>query len=184
MTLLLSVGEQMIGATPDLDLWPMPRTNETPGDRLKGLWGTLSPLPGGRWIFSRLIGFMVPYTHSIRSTVVDFEPGHARVLLRDRRRVRNHLGSVHAIALANVGELATGLSLISGLGTELRAILTGLDIRFTKKARGPLVAEAHCSIPEITDSVDHPVEATIRDADGDVVATVTAHWRLGQARGR
>jgi hypothetical protein len=94
------------------------------------------------------------------------------------------LRSVHAIALANVGELVTGLSLIGGLGTDLRAILTGLDVRYTKKARGPLVAEAMCTIPEITDSIEHPVEATIRDADGDVVATVTAHWRLGRLRAR
>ena len=131
---------------------------------------------------------MVPYTNSIRSTVLEFEPGYARVLMRDRRRVRNHLRSVHAIALANVGELVTGLSLISGLGTDLRAILTGLDIRYTKKARGPLVAEATCTIPDtipdVIDSIDHPVEATIRDKDGKVVATVTARWRLGRARSR
>jgi acyl-coenzyme A thioesterase PaaI-like protein len=159
----------------------MARSNETPGDRLKDLWSTLSSLPGGRWVFSRLLGLMVPYTNSIRSTVLDFEPGHARVLLKDRRRVRNHLRSVHAIALANVGELVTGLSLISGLGSDLRAILTGLDVRYTKKARGPLVAEATCTIPDVTEPMDHPVEATIRDGDGDVVATVTAHWRLGRA---
>lgn len=174
----------MIGPTLPPDLWPMARTNETPGDRLKSMWSTLSPLPGGRWIFSRLLGLMVPYTNSIRSTVLEFEPGHARVLMRDRRRVRNHLRSVHAIALANVGELVTGLSLISGLGSDLRAILTGLDIRYTKKARGPLVAEAMCTIPEVVDSIDHPVEATIRDEDGDVVAIVTARWRLGRARSR
>lgn len=174
----------MIGDAVHLDPRPMARPNETPGDRLKSLWSTLSTLPGGRWLFSRLLGLMVPYTNSIRSTVLHFEPGHARVLLRDRRRVRNHLRSVHAIALANVGELVTGLSLIGGLGTDLRAILTGLDVRYTKKARGPLVAEAMCTIPEITDSIEHPVEATIRDADGDVVATVTAHWRLGRSRAR
>ena len=162
----------------------MSRSHETPGDRLKSLWSTLSTLPGGRWLFSRLLGLMVPYTNSIRSTVLDFEPGHARVLLRDRRRVRNHLRSIHAIALANVGELATGLSLISGLEHDLRAILTGLDVRYTKKARGPLVAEATCAIPEVADSIEYPVEATIRDEDGDVVATVTAHWRLGRRRAR
>ncbi|MBR42899.1 MAG: DUF4442 domain-containing protein [Gemmatimonadetes bacterium] len=121
---------------------------------------------------------MVPYTRSIRCTVVQFEPGYAEVLLHDRWRVRNHLRSVHAIALANLGELATGLSLIGGLSPRLRAILTGLDVRYTKKARGPLLAEARCTVPEIVSEVDHAVEATIRDSDGDTVAIVTAHWLL------
>jgi acyl-coenzyme A thioesterase PaaI-like protein len=121
---------------------------------------------------------MVPYTRSIRCTVVQFEPGYAEVLLHDRWRVRNHLRSVHAIALANLGELATGLSLIGGLSPRLRAILTGLDVRYTKKARGPLLAEARCTVPEIVSEVDHAVEATIRDSDGDTVAVVTAHWLL------
>ena len=121
---------------------------------------------------------MVPYTRSIRCTVVQFEPGYAEVLLHDRWRVRNHLRSVHAIALATLGELATGLSLIGGLSPRLRAILTGLDVRYTKKARGPLLAEARCTVPEIVSEVDHAVEATIRDSDGDTVAIVTAHWLL------
>ena len=121
---------------------------------------------------------MVPYTRSIRCTVVQFEPGYAEVLLHDRWRVRNHLRSVHAIALANLGELATGLSLIGGLSPRLRAILTGLDVRYTKKARGPLLAEARCTVPEIVSEVDHAVEATIRDSAGDTVAIVTAHWLL------
>jgi acyl-coenzyme A thioesterase PaaI-like protein len=121
---------------------------------------------------------MVPYTRSIRCTVVQFEPGYAEVLLHDRWGVRNHLRSVHAIALANLGELATGLSLIGGLSPRLRAILTGLDVRYTKKARGPLLAEARCTVPEIVSEVDHAVEATIRDSDGDTVAIVTAHWLL------
>lgn len=157
----------------------MTRTNETPGARLRRLWATLAPLPGGRWLFSRLLGFMVPYTGSIRATVEHFEPGHARVRLRDRRRVRNHLRSVHAIALANVGEVTTGLALIGSVGSDVRAILTGLDVRYTKKARGPLVAESECQVPHVTESIDLPVEATVRDASSDVVATVTAHWRLG-----
>jgi len=165
-----------------VDSGAMARSNENPGDRLTSLWSMLSDLPGGRWIFSRILGLLVPYTNSIRSTVLDFEPGHARVLLRDRRRVRNHLRSVHAIALANVGELATGLSLMGVLGTDLRAILIGLEVRYSKKARGPLVAEASCSLPTFSGPLEHPVEATIRDEQGDIVATVTAHWRLGSTR--
>ena len=151
---------------------------ENPSTKLNRWWNLLSRFPAGRWIFSKLLGLMVPYTRSIRCTVVQFEPGYAEVLLHDRWGVRNHLRSVHAIALANLGELATGLSLIGGLSPRLRAILTGLDVRYTKKARGPLLAEARCTVPEIVSEVDHAVEATIRDSDGDTVAIVTAHWLL------
>lgn len=126
---------------------------------------------------------MVPYSGTMGATVVQLEPGRVRVRLRDRRRIRNHLGSVHAIALANLGELATGLALIGGLGPEARGILTGIDVRYTKKARGMLEAEARCPIPEeVTEPMDRSVRAEIRDAEDDVVATVTAHWRLGPVR--
>jgi acyl-coenzyme A thioesterase PaaI-like protein len=160
----------------------MARSHESPGARMRSLWDRLSPLPGGRWLFSRLLGWMVPYTASIGATVMVFEPGHARVRLRDRRRVRNHLRSVHAIALANVGELSTGLALIGALGPELRGILTGLDVTYLKKARGELVAEARCSIPEVLESTDYVVEAEIRDAAGHVVAITKARWRLSPTR--
>ena len=156
----------------------MSQKKENPSTKLNRWWNLLSRFPAGRWIFSKLLGLMVPYTRSIRCTVVQFEPGYAEVLLHDRWRVRNHLRSVHAIALANLGELATGLSLIGGLSPRLRAILTGLDVRYTKKARGPLLAEARCTVPEIVSEVDHAVEAIIRDSDGDTVAIVTAHWLL------
>ena len=168
----------MIDTAYDEQTSPMSQKKETPSTKLNRWWSLLSRFPAGRWIFSKLLGVMVPYTGSIKCTVVQFEPGYAEVLLQDRWRVRNHLRSVHAIALANLGELATGLSLISGLSPHIRAILTGLDVRYTKKARGPLLAEARCTVPEIVSEVDHAVEATIRDSDGDTVAIVTAHWLL------
>ena len=157
----------------------MPPSKESPGQRLQTLWRWLSPRPAGRKLFSRVLGFVIPYSGALGATVLHLEPGHVRLRLRERRGVRNHLGSVHAIALANLGELATGLALVGALGTEARGILTGLDVRYHKKARGTLEAEAVCEIPTVTGDMDRSVEAQIRDGAGDVVATVTAHWRLG-----
>jgi acyl-coenzyme A thioesterase PaaI-like protein len=135
-------------------------------------------------VFSRILGLMVPYSGTVGATVLQLEPGRVRVRLVERRRIRNHLGSIHAIALANVGELASGLALVGALGPEARGILTGIEVRYTKKARGTLEAESRCAVPEVTETIDHSVEAEIRDAEGDVVATVTAHWRLGPVRER
>lgn len=156
----------------------MARSSESPGKRLRALWERLAPLPGGRWLFSRMLGRMVPYTGSIGARVEQLDPGHVRVSLRDRRAVRNHLRSVHAIALSNLGEVSTGLALIGALPPTARGILVGIETEYLKKARGTLEAEARCDVPEVTRPEDHVVESHIRDASGDVVAIVRARWRL------
>ncbi|GMV06113.1 MAG: hypothetical protein AMXMBFR53_23890 [Gemmatimonadota bacterium] len=154
-------------------------SSPSPATRLQSLWRRLAPLPGGRWLFSRIFGWMVPYSGSIRPRVTHLEPGHARVTMDDRRRVRNHLASVHAVALANLGEAASGLAVVGALPPTARGIVVGLDVTYAKKARGPLVAECRAVVPQVTESMEHTVSVEVRDAAGDVVATVRARWLLG-----
>ena len=149
-----------------------------PAERMLGLWQRLRPLPGGSWIFSRCLGVMVPYTGSIGAHVRELRPGFSRVTLRDRRAVRNHLGSVHAVALVNLGEVASGLALLSQLPPGIRSIPVALSIDFLKKARGPLVCESSCSAPPVTESVEHEIVADIRDQAGETVARIRVLWRL------
>ncbi len=152
-----------------------------PGARLRAAWRLLSPLPGGRRLFSLLFGRTVPYSGSIRPLIVELEPGHARILLRDRRGVRNHLRSIHALALANVAEMSTGLAVASAMPDDARAILTGLTIAYTKKARGTITAECRCDGPVGNERKEWPLEGVLTDEAGDVVARATARWLVGPA---
>ena len=150
----------------------------SPTARLIQTWQRLNTKPGGRWLFGRLLGFMVPYTGTIKPRVIVLEPGHAVVEMSDRRGIRNHLNSIHALALANLGELTTGLSTMAAVPPSIRSIPTNLSIDFVKKGRGRLRAECHSEIPEVMDTLDHDVTAVITDAAGDVVARTTVRWRL------
>lgn len=149
------------------------------GPRLVALWRRLSRLPGGRIAFSLLLRRMVPYTGTIRPVVEELEPGYARVRVRDRRKVRNHLRSVHAVALTNLGEVAGGLALLTGLPPGARGIVTELRSVYHRKARGTLVAEARVNLPDrLAPSAEHVVTAHVRDTSGALVTEVIARWRI------
>jgi len=133
----------------------------------------------GKWLFSRILGTTIPYTGSIKARIEHLEPGHAVVVLPDRRRVRNHLNSVHAIALANMAELSTGLAMISGLPSGMNAILVGLNVTYEKKARGELRAECLCSVPQGNTRQEVAIDTSVKDHTGDVVTRATATWLVG-----
>lgn len=167
----------------------MSRSSAGPGARILRAWRTLSGFPGGEWLFSRIVGWMAPYSGTTGAVIRALEPGRCDVELTERRRVRNHLDSIHAVALVNVGELATGLATLTALPPGVRGIIVELHAEYEKKARGVVRARCRDGIPTVDGSpvgeldaldrsVQHRAVARIRDREDDVVASITALWRI------
>jgi len=160
----------------------MTAPSRSAGERLLSAWRTLSGLPGGRFLFTCLVRWMIPYTGSVWPRVEVLEPGYARISIRQRRRLEQHLGSIHAIALANVAEFASGAAITTALPAGYRGIVTRMNLEYFKKARGIVTAEARTTLPDLAVEANHDFVSEVRDEAGDVVARAVVTWRLGPAR--
>ncbi|MGD2111812.1 MAG: DUF4442 domain-containing protein [Gammaproteobacteria bacterium] len=149
------------------------------GPVLRRRWQKFSDLPGGKWLFSIGLGRTVPYTGMLAARVQLLAAGHCIVVLHDRQRLRNHLHSIHAMALANLGEMVTGLALMYSLPDGARGILTDFHIQYAKKARGRLYAECRCAVPVDNSRQEFELTGEVRDGADEVVAVVNAHWLIG-----
>jgi acyl-coenzyme A thioesterase PaaI-like protein len=155
---------------------------QPPGTRLLALWRRLKSWPAGEWLFARIFAYTVPYSGSVQPRIRVLEPGHAEVEMPDIRANRQHLGSVHAIALMNVAEMASGLAMMAGLPGHIRSIVTALHMTYHKKARGTIRAVSRVTVPTVTTDQDFEVLAECFDPSGTLVATGRVTWRLGPAR--
>ena len=143
-------------------------------------WLRLAPLPAGRLLYSLALGWLAPYSGSIGARVEEIRPGYARVSIRDRRRLRNHLRSTHAIALINLGELTTGLAVLSTISGNMRGIVLDIHAEYLKKARGNLTAIADFELPQpLLDDTPCQVEACLQAQSGETVPRVRATWLIG-----
>jgi acyl-coenzyme A thioesterase PaaI-like protein len=138
----------------------------------------------GRWLFSRVVCWRAPYFASIAPRIEALAPGRCVVRLRDRRRVHNHVGTVHAIALCNAAELAAGLATDATIDKTLRWIPKGMQVNYLKAARGTLTATA--SVPSIGDvgaGHDCPVTVDVRNAADESVFSASILMWITRRRG-
>jgi acyl-coenzyme A thioesterase PaaI-like protein len=134
------------------------------------LWRTLSTKPGGKWLFSKLVCFQAPYFSTIRPRFVDLESGRCVLTIPKRRAVQNHIGTVHAIAMCNMAELAGGTMTEVSIPTTHRWIPKGMKVEYIKKAETNLRAEAAFTTPvDFGPAAAVPVTVNVTDTKGQLV---------------
>ena len=119
--------------------------------------------------FTKMVTGMAPYFSTIDPMFVDLKPGYAEVKLPNVKKVHNHLGTVHAIAMCNAAELAAGMMTEVSIPDTQRWIPVEMTVKYLKKAKTDLKVVATGSeiywnvIGKIT------VPVSIYDAEGQEV---------------
>ena len=148
-------------------------------------WRRLEGVPFGKAIFSRAVCWKAPYFASIRPRFEELRPGYARVSMAKRRAVTNHIGTVHAIAMCNLAEIAAGTMTEVSIPASMRWLPKGMEVQYLRKA--DCGVEAIATLPEVPEGASRDVPATVevKDRSGEVVcrAVITMYVSPSPVKG-
>ena len=148
------------------------------------LWQRTSAKPGGSRLFSVLFARKAPYFASIRPRFLDIGPNHAELVIPKRRRIENHLGTVHAIALCNGLEAAMGALAEATIPPDRRWIPKAMEVAYTAKATSDITCTADTDPDQWTaGDPDLPVRVRgVRDDGTVVIEGVIRLWVTDRTR--
>jgi len=131
----------------------------------------------GRWLFARTVSKRAPYFGTIKPRFLDLQPRLCRASMRKRRAVENHIGTVHALAMGNLCELAAGMCTEVTIPVGMRWIPRGMTIEYLAKATTDVIATARLDKTEWTGAENVAVPVSVTDANGkEVVRAVISMY--------
>ena len=110
---------------------------------------------------------------SICLDILEVEPDRVVLQLANRRGVRNHIGGVHAAAMALLAETASGLVLGMNVRDSAVPVLREMNMSYVARATGGLQAVA---------TLDETARRSVQESDrGDLQVPVFVTDAAGQA---
>jgi len=153
------------------------RTDTTSAGPTLRAWIRAQGSAFGRWLFARTVSKRAPYFATIKPKFVDLQPKLCRVWMPKRRAVENHIGTVHALAMGNLCELAAGMCTEVTIPTAMRWIPRGMTIEYLAKAETDVTATARLEKSEWAGAENISVPVSVHDANGkEVVRAVISMY--------
>lgn len=124
------------------------------------------------WLRDRVLGRAVPLVGTARLHFERIGPDGVVISIANRRSVQNHIGGVHAAAMALLAETATGFCLGWHLPDDRLPLIKSLQVEFQRRTQGDLRAEASLTPEQIARVLSEPkgelvVGVEVRDASGE-----------------
>lgn len=98
------------------------------------LYHKLEKYPFGNKLFSIMVSRIAPYFATISPKISELVPNECTCLIKKRKKVFNHIKTVHVIAICNGLEMAMGVMAEASVPKHLRWIPKGMTVEYTAKA--------------------------------------------------
>lgn len=155
----------------------LPVSNRLSGMNLLSLHRQVTRLPQGDRIFSRMFSLKAPYFGTVRPHFVELRPNYVELTIRKRRKVHNHIKTVHVIAICNGLEAAMGALAEATVPPTKRWIPKGMEVSYTAKAVSDITCIAETD-PEQWTGTDPDVPVRVRGVREDGTTVVEGVIRL------
>ena len=142
------------------------------------LFDLMKGLPLGKYAFSGLAAAFTPNNAFYAAVITDLTPGKCDAYQPDYPWYRNPFGCMHAVAIISLGELVSGVAIMSNLQRtpELRAIPVKIEAKYHQKLRGTAYATANPNLDDITSNGQRAFITPIRNEKNELCAEVTVTW--------
>lgn len=130
---------------------------------------------------SFLMGKVIPFAGTSGTRVEKLTPNECVIVMRNKKKVQNHIGSVHAAAMGLLAESATGFMTGMTVPDDRIIVIRSMELEYQKRASGDMKAVASFSDEQIQFIKDNPkgdisVPVVITDANGTETVKATMVW--------
>ena len=100
------------------------------------------PTPLRRFAMTKAFTLKVRFAGTGGVWIEEAGDGRAVLTMKNRRKVQNHIGGIHAAGMALLAESATGVAFGLSIPDSHIPLLKSMKINYVKRAQGDLRAEA------------------------------------------
>lgn len=142
-------------------------------NQLSGLMSKVDRLPAPVRVKARslLLGKLVKFVGTAGLAVEELTTQRAVISVKNRTRVQNHIGGVHAAAMALLAETATGFVVGMNVPEDRTPVIKSMKVDFVKRSKGAMRAVAELTPEQVeairsTEKGEVTVQVAVTDEAG------------------
>jgi acyl-coenzyme A thioesterase PaaI-like protein len=133
------------------------------------------------WLLSFAVGRIVKFTGTAGISYDLMSRDKVVVSMKNRPKVRNHIGQIHAAAMMLLAETATGMVLGMNVPDDKIPLLKSMNTKFVRRSQGRMQAEATLNEEQqqhimTTEKGDVIIQVKVTDESGEEPVLCEVCW--------